>query len=101
MGNRGKTLKDYMSDDTLVIVEAVQTFVKRKKITASTLIVIEYSGEEKAAALEKVAISVATKVALLYRDKTLSPQYISLIKAPIRDIISKLIDGYEIPFTFR
>jgi len=88
MGAGGKVIKEYVSEDTFVIVDAIKSFIT------------QYYGSEKAIKVEKQALSIAIKVGLLYKEKTISKEYFVSSVAPIRKLISKLIDGYEIPFTF-
>jgi len=88
MGASGKFMKDYVSADTETIMETVKTFM------------IAYMGIEKANKIEKQVISIVVKVALLYKEKQVTKEYFESTVVPLRLLISKLIDGYEIPFAF-
>jgi len=88
LGASGKIIRELISDDTLVIFEALKAFL------------VQTIGSEKANKAEKTIISIAAKVAVLYKDKQITKQYFESSAVPIRILISKVIDGYEIPFTF-
>lgn len=88
MGASGKILRDFLSEDTETILQALKTFFT------------EYYGSEKANRLEKQSISLATKISLLYKEKQVSKEYFQSTQVPLRVLISKIIDGFEIPFAF-
>jgi len=88
LGTSGKIIRDAVSDETLVIIESLKSFL------------IQYLGAEKANKAEKRIVSIAAKVAVLYKEKQISKQYFESTRVPIRLMVSKVIDGYEIPFTF-
>jgi len=88
LGASGKIAKEFITSDTEIIVDSFKSFLTK------------YLGLEKATKIEKQAISIAVKVALLYKEKHISKEYFESTIVPIRILISKLIDGYEIPFTF-
>jgi len=88
LGPGAKIIKDYLTDDAFVIMEAVRNFLD------------VYAGPEKAAKVEKQVLSLGVKVALMYRDKTITKDYFVSLAEPVRKLVDKLIDGYEIPFTF-
>jgi len=83
-----KIVKDYISDDTYILVECIKSFLS------------VYSGSEKATKVEKQVLNLGVKVALLYRDKTITKELFQPLGDPLRKLVDKLIDGYEIPFTF-
>jgi len=88
MGAGGKLVRSYVTDETIIIIDAFKNFLVAKM------------GAEKADKLEKQIISLGIKVALLYRDKKLKSEDVKASMVPIRLIASKAIDGFEIPFAF-
>jgi len=87
-GIGGKIVRDLLSDEAVVMIDSLKNYYVQKL------------GSEKASKIEKQAISIAVKAALLYKDKKLSIRDIVAASTPIRLLVSKLIDGFEIPFTF-
>lgn len=88
LGASGKIAKEFITSETEMIMDSIKSFLT------------QYLGNEKAAKLEKQLISIAVKVALLYKEKHITKEYFGNVTVSIRLLISKLIDGYEIPFTF-
>jgi len=88
MGVGGKIIREILSDDAVVIIDSLKNFLAQKL------------GAEKASALEKQAIGIAVKIALLHKDKRINTADLLAVTVPIRLLVSKVIDGYEIPFTF-
>jgi len=88
MGAGGKLVRSYVTDDSIIIIDALKNFLVQKL------------GAEKADKLEKRIISMSIKIALLYRDKKLRVEDLKATMVPIRLVVSKAIDGYEIPFAF-
>jgi len=52
-----KFIKDYLSNDTLAIIEALKRFIIAK------------TSPERASKMEKQALSITVKIALLYKEK--------------------------------
>jgi len=88
LGASGKIVKEFITPDTEVIMDSLKSFFT------------QYLGAEKASKIEKQLISISVKVALLYKEKHITKEYFNSTIVPMRLLISKLIDGYEIPFTF-
>jgi len=88
MGVGGKVAREFLSDEAVVIIDSLKNFLTLK------------FGAEKANKMEKQAVSLSIKMALLYKDKKLNQQDIAAATAAIRLLVSKTIDGYEIAFTF-
>jgi len=88
MGVGGKIVREFLSDDAVVIIDSLKNFLTLKL------------GAEKANKMEKQAVSLSVKMALLYKDKKLNNQDVSALSIPIRLLVSKAIDGFEIPFSF-
>jgi len=88
LGASGKIAKEFITSDTEIIMDSLKSFFT------------QYLGLEKSSKLEKQVISIAVKVALLYKEKHITKEYFNNVTISIRMLISKLIDGYEIPFTF-
>jgi len=88
MGAGGKLVRGFVTDDTIIIIDALKNYLVQKM------------GAEKADKLEKQIISISIKIALLYKDKKLRSEDLKATMVPIRIVVSKAIDGYEIPFTF-
>jgi len=88
LGVPSKFIKEYVSDDTLAIIEAVKRFIVAK------------TNVERASKMEKQALSITVKILLLYKEKKLNKEFFESAKGPIRGVASKVIDGYEIPFSF-
>jgi len=88
MGAGGKIMKEFITDDTIAVIEAMKAFI------------IQFSNSEKANKLEKQAISISAKIALVYKEKHVTKEYFESLRVPVRVMISKIIDGYEIPFAF-
>jgi len=83
-----KILKEFVGEDTLSILDAVKKFVQK------------YDTQEKGIELEKQIFKIGLQATLLYRNKKLSIEIFPDIVISIHNLCSKLIDGYEIPFTF-
>jgi hypothetical protein len=83
-----RIIKEYVSDDTFVVMAAMKSFVT------------QYDSAEQAEALEIIALQIGAKVALLYKDKKVSKDYFLAVLSPLHILCDKLIDGYEIPFAF-
>jgi len=88
LGASGKIAKEFINDDTEAIIEALKSFM------------IQYYGADKANKLEKQVVSVVVKAAVLYKEKHITKEYFASTVVPTRLLISKIIDGFEIPFTF-
>lgn len=88
MGASGKLAKEFITEDGEVIMDCVKNFMTK------------YHGAEKTSKWEKQMTSIVIKVAVLYKDKHVTKEYFQSVIVPLRLMISKIIDGYEIPFTF-
>jgi len=88
LGASGKIAREFITSDTEIIMDSIKTFLT------------QYIGVEKTTKLEKQLVSIAVKVAILYKEKHITKDYFRNVTVSIRLLISKLIDGYEIPFTF-
>jgi len=88
MGVGGKIMRGFMSDETVIILDSFKNFLTQRL------------GADKANDIEKQGISIGIKIALLYRDKKIKPQALKPTRASIEFLSSKIIDGFEVPFTF-
>jgi len=88
MGAGGKIMKEYITEDVFMIIQSLKNFVFQRE------------GPEKADKLEKQSISTAVKMALVYKENHVTKEYFEEIKIPIRVLVSAVIDGYELPFSF-
>jgi len=88
MGAGGKLVRGFVTDDTIIIIDSLKNFL------------VARMGAEKAQKLEKQIISLSIKVALLYKDKKIRSEDMKAAMVPIRLVVSKAIDGFEIPFAF-
>jgi len=50
--------------------------------------------------LKKNSIATAAKFAVVYKEKRVTREYFANLKTALRNLASKFIDGYEIPFSF-
>jgi len=83
-----RVIKEFVTDDTFRILEAIKSFVTK------------YDSLKQAEWVEKSILSIGMKVGILYRDKKITRSTISMIHNPIHRLCDRLIDAYEIPFTF-
>jgi len=83
-----KMIKEFVPSNTFVIMAAVKRFISHA------------DSPNQAEALEIMVLQLAAKVALLYKDKKITREYLVPIIQPLHNVCDKLIDGYEIPFAF-
>jgi len=88
MGAGGRIVREYLSEDTILIIDSIKNFLVQK------------IGADQANKMEKRALSIGIKIALLFREKKISKKQFIEAAAPMRVLASKFIDGFEIPFTF-
>ena len=87
-GASRKIMKEFVTEDTVAIVNAMKSFIT------------EYDCEEKANQLETLVFQIGGKVGLLYKEKKVSRDYFLSCIEPLHKCCDKVIDGYEIPFSF-
>jgi len=83
-----KLIKEHVSEDTFIVMNSLKSFVS------------QYDSPDQAEHLEMIALMVGSKVALLYKEKKVSKDYFMTLINPLHKLCDKLIDSYEIPFTF-
>eukprot|EP01119_Soliformovum_irregulare_P014680 TRINITY_DN402_c0_g1_i3.p1 TRINITY_DN402_c0_g1~~TRINITY_DN402_c0_g1_i3.p1 ORF type:complete len:361 (+),score=74.65 TRINITY_DN402_c0_g1_i3:94-1083(+) len=83
-----RVIKEFVTDDSFRILEAVKSFLT------------QYDSAKQAEWVEKSILAIGMKVGMMYRDKKITKSAILVIQNPIHRLVDRLIDAYEIPFTF-